>query len=57
MNWCGKKRSPAWSARTHSFSTSFSMRRIASISGMQVSVTRFMWRESSAASSAGVRSR
>ena len=44
MNWCGKKRSPAWSARTHSLSTSFSMRRMASISGMQVSVTRFMWR-------------
>ena len=44
MNSCGKKRSPAWSAATHSSSTAFSMRRIASISGMQVSVTRFMWR-------------
>ena len=33
------------------------MRRIASCSGMHVSVTRFKWRSSSACSSAGVRSR
>ncbi len=38
MNWCGKKRSLAWSARVHSSSTALSIRRIASISGMQVSV-------------------
>ena len=33
-----------WSAATHSSSTAPSSRRIASISGMQVSVTRFMCR-------------
>ena len=57
MNSCGKWRSPAWSARIHSSSTAVSIRRIASISGMQVSVTRFMCRLSRPTSSAGVRSR
>ena len=35
---------PCASAATHSSSTALSMRRMASSSGMQVSVTRFMWR-------------
>ena len=48
---------PSRSAAIHSSSTARSMRRIASSSGMQVSVTRFMWRSSSAVSSAGVSSR
>jgi hypothetical protein len=44
-------RKEARSAATHSASTAASMRRIASISGMQVSVTRFMCRRSNACSS------
>ena len=44
MNSCGKKPLACAVGAIHSFRTSFSIRRIASISGMQVSVTRFMWR-------------
>jgi len=42
----------ARSAFTHSSNTTSSIRRIASISGMQVSVTRFMWRLNNSCSSA-----
>ncbi len=57
MNSWGKKRSPARSAAIHSSSTTFSMRRIASCSGMQVSVTRFMWRARRSPSSSAVSAR
>ena len=45
------------SAACHSSAMTCSMRRIASSSGMQVSVTRLSWRSSSACSSCGVSSR
>ena len=47
----GKQRSCRASAASHSSRTMRSMRRIASSSGMQVSVTRLRWRSSSACSS------
>ena len=50
-------RAPLACASCHSSNTACSMRRMASSSGMQVSVTRLRCRSSSACSSAGVRSR
>ena len=51
MNSCGNRRSPFWSASIQSSSTAASMRRMASSSGMHVSVTRLRWRASRSASS------
>ena len=57
MNSCGNSRVAGRVGCIQPSSTAVSMRRIASSSGMQVSVTRFRCRSSSACSSAGVRSR